>query len=126
MPRDILAIASGLGAFLILHVGYIYLEASFTNAFLAMSWLFFATPVLSGGVTGYLARRQPFLSLVALGVAVAVCIGVLRVFGSWFGLRPGVDGLTGSVTLGVFSLIFVLPMVVIGGAIGAFIARARA
>ena len=126
MTRDILAITSGLGAFLILHVGYIYLEASITNAFLAMAWLFFATPVLSGGVTGYLAQRQPFLSLLVLGVAVAVCIGVLRLLGSWLGIRTGVSGLSGSVTLGVFSLIFALPMVVIGGAIGAFISHARA
>jgi hypothetical protein len=124
--RDILAIASGLGAFLILHIGYIYLEVWITNAFWAMVCLFFATPVLSGGVTGYLARRQPFLSLVVLGVAVAACIGGLRLLGSWLGIRTGVGGLTSSVTLGVFSLIFVLPMVVIGGAIGAFISRARA
>jgi choline-glycine betaine transporter len=126
MTRDILAIASGLGAFLILHIGYIYLEAWITNAFWVMACLFFATPVLSGGVTGYLARRQPFLCLVVLGVAVAVCIGVLRPLSSWLGIRMGVGGLSSSVTLGVFSLIFVLPMVVIGGAIGAFISRARA
>jgi hypothetical protein len=126
MIRDTLAIASGLGAFLTLHVAYIYLEASIMNAFLAMAWLFFATPVLAGGLTGYLAQRQPFLSLLVLGVAIAVCIGGLRWLGLWLGIRTGVSGLSGSVTLGVFSLIFVLPMVIVGGAVGAFISRARA
>ena len=126
MARDIFAITSGLGAFLILHAGYIYLEASITGAFLAMAWLFFAAPVLSGGVTGYLAQRRPFLSLLVLGVVVAACIGVLRSLGPWLGVRTDLGGFSGSVTLGVFSLIFVLPMVVIGGAMGAFISRARA
>jgi hypothetical protein len=126
MISDTRAIVYGLGAFLILHVGYLFLGASITNAFLPMAWLFFATPFLAGGVTGYLAQRQPFLSLLVLGVAVTICVSVLHLLWSWLGLRTGEGGLSGAVTLGIFALVFVLPMVVIGGAIGAFISRAHA
>ena len=125
MINDIRAIVYGLGTFLILHVGYLFLEESITDAFLPMMWLFCATPVLAG-VTGYSARRQPFLSLLVLGVAVTICISVLHVLWSWLGLRRGAGDLSGAVTLGVFSLIFVPFAVVVGGAIGAFISRAHA
>jgi hypothetical protein len=124
--RDSLAIAYGLGAFLILHVGYLFLEASITNGFMAMAWLFFATPVLAGGVTGYFAQTKPFSALLVQGVAVAICVSMLHLLGPWLGFRDGARGLGGSVTLGIFSLVFLLPMVVIGGAIGSFISRAHA
>jgi hypothetical protein len=123
--RDGLAIAYGLGAFSILHVGYLFLEASITNTFIVMMWLFFATPVLAGGVTGYFAQRRPFPALLILGIAVACCVGILHLLGPWLGFGNGVGGLGGSVTLVVFSLMFVLPMVVIGGAIGSYISRAH-
>lgn len=125
MIRDGLAIASGLGAFLILHVGYLFLEASITNAFMVMMWLFFATPILAGGVTGYLAQGRPFLALLILGMAVACCVGILHLLGAWLGFGKGVAGAGGTVTLVVFSLVFTLPMVFIGGAIGSYISRAH-
>jgi hypothetical protein len=125
MIRDARAIVYGLGVFLILHVGYLYLEASITNAFLPMVWLFFATPVLAGGVTGYFAQRQPFLSLLVLGIAASVCVGLLHMLWTWLGLHNSVGGLSGSVTLGIFSLVFVLLAVIVGGAVGAYISRAH-
>lgn len=125
MIRDGLAIAYDLAAFLILHVGYLFLEASITNAFMVMMWLLFATPVLAGGVTGYFAQGRPFLALLILGVAVACCVGILHLLGPWLGFGKGVGGLGGSFTLVVSSLVFVLPMVVIGGAIGSYISRAH-
>ncbi len=48
MSNDGLAVIYGLLAFLMLHVGYLYADAAIENAFLAMMWLFFATPVLAG------------------------------------------------------------------------------
>ena len=126
MLNDTRAIIYGLGAFLILHVGYLFLETSITNAFLPMMLLFFATPVLAGGVTGYFVQRQPLICLLVLGIAVTICISVLHVLWSWLGLRTGAADWSGAVTLGVFSLIFVPFAVIIGGAMGAFISRAHA
>jgi len=123
--RDGLAIAFGLGAFLILHVGYIFVQASITNAFMAMVFLYFATPVLVGGITGYFAQRQPLPALLVLGVAVAISVGVLHLLGPWLGFPTGAGDLGGSVTLAMFSLVFALPMVVIGGAVGSYISRAH-
>jgi hypothetical protein len=125
MVRDSLAIACGLGAFLILHIGYLFLEVSITNGFMAMAGLFFAAPVLAGGVTGYFAQARPLRALLVLGVAVAICVSMLHLLGPWLGFRNGVGGWGGSVTLGVFLLAFLLPMVVIGGAMGSFISRAH-
>jgi hypothetical protein len=61
-----------------------------------------------------------------LGLAVTIGIGVLHLLWSRLGYRPDVGGSSGSFALGVFSLVFVLPAVVVGGAIGAFISSVHA
>jgi hypothetical protein len=125
MSRDSLAVIYGLLAFLMLHVGYLYADAAIENAFMAMMWLFFATPVLAGSITGYFAQRRPLLCLLALGAAIAVSVSLVHAYRVGLGIRSPAGGLGGTVALGVFSLVFQLPMALIGGAVGAYVARTR-
>jgi hypothetical protein len=123
---DSRAIAYGLGFFVVLHVGYLYLERLAMNLFFAMLWLLVAASVLSGVVTGYLARRSVFASLLVLGIGVATCICLLHLVRSWLGLpNYGVD-LSGVAALAVACALFIIPAVLIGGAIGSSLSPAHA
>lgn len=52
-------------------------------------WLFYAAPVVSGAVTGYVARRHEFVSLLFLGVIDAACLrgAKFHFLGTWFSFR---------------------------------------
>lgn len=65
--------------------------------------------------------RQPFGSLLVLGGLATIGVSVLHLLWPWLGLRADLGGLRGAVKLGILSLLFVLPMVVVGVAIGAYI-----
>ena len=125
MP-DFRAIAYGLGCFVILHVGYLYLERLAMNLFFAMLWLLVAASVLSGVVTGYLARRRVFASLLVLGIGVVTCICLLHVVRSWFGLPNDGGDLSGVAALAFTCALFIIPAVLVGGAIGSSVSRAHA
>ena len=64
-------------------------------------------------------------ALLVLGLGVAPGVSMLHLLGPWLGFRNGVGGLGGSITLGVFSLVFLVPRVSVGGAVGSFISRAH-
>ena len=123
---DVRAVGYGLGCFVILHIGYLCLEALASNVFFAMLWLFVATSVLSGGVTGYLAERRRFVSLLVLAIGVVACVCLLHFVRSWFGLPSVAGGSSGVMALVAMCLTFIVPAVVIGGAIGASISRVHA
>ena len=125
MP-DVRAIAIGVGFFAVLHISFLFLEAQARGLFVPLALLFAATTVLSGMVTGYLARRRQFISLLLEGAGVSVCVGSLHLVRNLAGLRSDViNGWNGAATLVLFCLIFVVPLVVLGGAIGASIAPKR-
>lgn len=126
MAVDSRAIAFGLAVFLCLHISYLFLETAIKDALLPMVWLFFATPVLAGVVTGHFARRRPFVSLLVLGVLVAICVSALHLLWPWLGLRADMAPGQGVAALGVMSLMFMLPLVIVGGAVGVALPRAKA
>lgn len=125
MAVDRRAIMYGLGVFLCLHLGYLFLETALARAFVPLVYLFFATPVLAGALTGYLARRRPLASLVVLGVLVALGVSTFHVLWAWLGLRADAGGGEGAARLGLLSLLFALPMVIVGGAVGVAFADAK-
>jgi hypothetical protein len=121
---DFRAIGIGVVFYSALQFAFLFLEAQAERMFLPLIWLFFATPVLAGMVTGYLVRRRRLPSLLLEGAAISVCTGALHMMRGVAGL-PGNVALSGTAALVLFCLLFVLPLVVVGGAIGASVAPKR-
>ena len=122
ITREIRAILAGTVVFVILAIGYVLfitLMASVTATASYAQWSVVAlgvlAPLLSGVVCGYLAQRHDFLAVLALGVIDSCVIVALGMVGDLLGISRDHIGALWEITAVV---IFCVPLVIVGGAVG--------
>ena len=128
MKRDIQAFTAGLSVFFLLVLAYFLLAAASGNSVSpVLGWsitsLQYAAPLVSGAICARIARDRQFLALLALGVAASVVVGVLNFALSALGLPADLGGVANLPWVIGLSLFVQLPLVLVGGAISAFLAR---
>ena len=123
MARDLRAYVIGVSVFVVLTIAYLTLITSSSNVPEYVGWTFlamgYAAPLVSGFVCGYLAQQRQFLTLLALGISAAVCLGGLNFASGALGFPVDLGGLGGMPLVVGLSLFTVVPLVVVGGAVGA-------
>jgi hypothetical protein len=83
----------------------------------------YAAPLLGGFVYGYLVQEDHFVALLVLGIASAVCAGSLNFVLGELGFPVDMVGLGNLPWVIGLSLLAIVPLVVIGGAVGAELHR---
>jgi hypothetical protein len=120
---DLRAFLLAVGVFVTLMVAYFALATVLREVpeplgtlVLAAWW---AAPLVSGFLCGYLVRRRQVLVLLTLGVVGAACLGGINLAAGALGISTDLGGLANLPWVVGLSLLTIIPLVVIGGAIGA-------
>jgi hypothetical protein len=123
MIADVRAIVAGIVVFVVLLIAYFALVTWVRDAPSFLWLLGYTVPLLAGCVTGFMASRREFVALLILGVAAAICQGILNFVWGWLGLPTDLGGLRTLPWVVVLSLVVIVPLVVIGGTIGYLLHR---
>jgi len=124
MIANIRAIATGMVVFVVLLTAYFALVTWVRDAPPFVAFLSYAVPVAGGCVTGFMVRHREFVALLVLGVAAAIYQGILNFVWGWLGLPTDLGGLRTLPWVVGLSLVTIVRLVVVGGAIGSFLQRA--
>jgi hypothetical protein len=108
MDRDFRAFAIGLAVYTALSV--LYFAAPLFP-------LYFAIPVISGGVVAYLSGRRQFAAVFSLGVVGAAVGAALNFVASSLGAPSDFRRASDIPFVAVMSLLYQVPLVLIGGAV---------
>ncbi|MFO1304961.1 MAG: hypothetical protein U1F54_14600 [Burkholderiales bacterium] len=87
------------------------------------SW--WAAPLAAGFICGYRARHRPVVALLVLGVIGAICVGTLNLAIGALGVPTDFGGATALPLVIGLSLLTIIPLVVVGGAVGAKVRDAK-
>jgi hypothetical protein len=123
VSRGIRGFLTGLAVFVAMNVLYLALLTWTPSDSQSLGWLVlgveFAAPLLAGFVCGRLTQQHQFVTLFVLGIAAAACLGALNYGWGALGFPGDLAGL-GNVPMVIgLSLFAVVPLVVVGGAVGA-------
>ncbi len=122
MDGDLRAVAVGIGVFVVLTVAHLALETWTPMLSAPFGWLAIgmvnATPFVSGFVCGYLLQSRRFLPLLVLGIGASLCLGALNFGWGLIGFPVDLGGIRNVPWVIGLSLLSVIPLVALGGAIG--------
>jgi hypothetical protein len=123
VPPELRAFLTGLAIFLVLTLGYFLLIAGVRSDNQLLGWfalaIEFSASLLAGFVCGRFVQRRQFATLLVLGVASALSLGVLNYLWGALGFPSDLGGLGNLPVVIGLSLLTVVPLVVVGGAVGA-------
>ncbi len=108
MNRDFRAFAIGLAVFTALYSVFLLLP---------VYPLFFAIPLIAGGVVAYLSGRRQFAAVLSLGVVGSGVVAVLNFAASAIGLPSDFPGASSIPLVAALSLLYQVPLVLVGGAV---------
>ena len=123
MTQDLRAFTVGVGVFAVLTVAYFAFVTwvrdvpQFIGRFAFV--LEYGAPLVSGLVCGYLVQKRQFLTLLVLGISAAVCLGGLNLAWGALGFPTDLGGSGNLPWVVGLSLFTVVPLVIVGGAVGA-------
>ena len=121
MTKDIRAFAVGLLLFVGMSVTYLALTPGGQQPILLPGLAFvviYGAPVLSGFVCGLLAGRHPIVTLLALGIAAAVCFTALDLASAQFGHHLDLGGMSPAGWIAGVSLLTMPLLIIVGGLLG--------
>ena len=127
MTGDLRAFAIGVGVFVVSYAAFLALGTWVRDVPPSVGWLIlaagYAAPLVSGFVCGYIAQKWQFLTLLALGIGAAVCLGGLNFAWGELGFPVDLGGSRNLPWVIGLALLTVVPLVVVGGAVGATLQR---
>jgi len=116
MNRDLRAFAIGLAVFTALYA-VIFLVPVYP--------LYFAIPLIAGGVVAYMSGRRQFAAVLSLGVVGSGVVAVLNFAASALGVPSDFPGASNIPLVAAFALLWQVPLVLVGGAVVGLWLRGR-
>jgi hypothetical protein len=116
MNRDLRAFAIGLAVFTALYAAFLLVP---------IYPVYFVIPLVCGGVVAYLSGRRQFAAVLGLGVVGSGVVAVLNFAASALGYPSDFPGASSILLVAGLSLLWQVPLVLVGGAVVALWLRWR-